>query len=498
MNTITHLINGEMRPADGRSVNVFNPATGVAIRQVELASATTVHEAIAAAKAALPGWRDLPPARRAQILYRFKQLLETNQKEIVALISEEHGKTPEDAAGELKRGIENVEYATAAPELLKGEFSRNAGPDIDSWSDFQAVGVVAGITPFNFPAMVPLWMYPLAIACGNTFVLKPSERDPSSTMLIASLFQQAGLPAGVLNVVNGDKEAVDALLTSSDVKAISFVGSTPVAEYIYSEGTRRGKRVQALGGAKNHAVVMPDADLDNAVSALMGAAYGSCGERCMAISVAVCVGDETADVLIDKLTPQILALKIGAGSQSGLDMGPLVTRAHLDKVTGYVADGGVAGARLVVDGRDITVPGHEGGFFLGGCLFDRVTPEMRIYKEEIFGPVLCIVRVGSLEQAIELINAHEYGNGTCIFTRDGEAARLFGNEVEVGMVGVNVPLPVPVAFHSFGGWKRSLFGDLHAYGPDGVRFYTRRKTITQRWVKRKSHEAAQFAFPSNH
>lgn len=498
MNTITHLINGEMRPADGRSVNVFNPATGVAIRQVELASATTVHEAIAAAKAALPGWRDLPPARRAQILYRFKQLLETNQKEIVALISEEHGKTPEDAAGELKRGIENVEYAMAAPELLKGEFSRNAGPDIDSWSDFQAVGVVAGITPFNFPAMVPLWMYPLAIACGNTFVLKPSERDPSSTMLIASLFQQAGLPAGVLNVVNGDKEAVDALLTSSDVKAISFVGSTPVAEYIYSEGTRRGKRVQALGGAKNHAVVMPDADLDNAVSALMGAAYGSCGERCMAISVAVCVGDETADVLIDKLTPQILALKIGAGSQSGLDMGPLVTRAHLDKVTGYVADGGVAGARLVVDGRDITVPGHEGGFFLGGCLFDRVTPEMRIYKEEIFGPVLCIVRVGSLEQAIELINAHEYGNGTCIFTRDGEAARLFGNEVEVGMVGVNVPLPVPVAFHSFGGWKRSLFGDLHAYGPDGVRFYTRRKTITQRWVKRKSHEAAQFAFPSNH
>lgn len=498
MNTITHLIDGKMRPADGRSVNVFNPATGAVIRQVELASTETVQEAITAARTALPAWRNMQPARRVQILYRFRQLLEANEKEIVALISEEHGKTPEDAAGELKRGIENVEYAIAAPELLKGEFSRNAGPGIDSWSDFQAVGVVAGITPFNFPAMVPLWMYPLAIACGNTFVLKPSERTPGSTMLIASLFRQAGLPAGVLNVVNGDKEAVDALLTSPDVKAISFVGSTAVAEYIYSEGTRRGKRVQALGGAKNHAVVMPDADPDTTVSALMGAAYGSCGERCMAISVAVCVGDQTADALVDKLTPQIQSLRIGAGTQFGQDMGPLVTRAHLDKVTGYVADGEASGARLIVDGRGISVPGHESGFFLGGCLFDFVTPEMRIYKEEIFGPVLCIVRVDSLEQAIELINAHEYGNGTCIFTRDGEAARLFGNEVEVGMVGVNVPLPVPVAFHSFGGWKRSLFGDLHAYGPDGVRFYTRRKTITQRWVKSRSHEAARFAFPDNY
>jgi len=497
MTTITHLINGEMRKPDGRTASVFNPATGEAIRQVELASQATVQAAIAAAKAALPAWRNLPPAKRAQVLFRFKQLLEEHEQEIVQLISEEHGKTQEDAAGELKRGIENVEYASAAPELLKGEYSRNAGPDIDSWSDFHAVGVVAGITPFNFPAMVPLWMYPLAIACGNTFVLKPSERDPSSTLLIASLFQQAGLPAGVLNVVNGDKEAVDTLIESPDVKAISFVGSTPVAEYIYSEGTRRGKRVQALGGAKNHAVVMPDADLDNAVSALMGAAYGSCGERCMAISVAVCVGDAVADALIAKLTPKITALKVGAGTQCGLDMGPLVTAAHKEKVAGYIDDGVAAGAQLVTDGRTLRVAGHEKGYFLGGCLFDRVTPDMRIYKEEIFGPVLCVVRVDSLAEAIGLINEHEYGNGTCIFTRDGEAARYFGNEIEVGMVGINVPLPVPVAFHSFGGWKRSLFGDLHAYGPDGVRFYTRRKTITQRWPKQKSQEAAQFAFPSN-
>ncbi len=497
MTTITHLINGEMRAPDGRTSCVFNPATGEAIRQVELASTATIQAAIAAAKAALPAWRNLPPAKRAQVLFRFKQLLEANEQEIVRLISEEHGKTPEDAAGELKRGIENVEYASAAPELLKGEYSRNAGPDIDSWSDFHAVGVVAGITPFNFPAMVPLWMYPLAIACGNTFVLKPSERDPSSTLLIASLFQQAGLPPGVLNVVNGDKEAVDALIDSPDVKAISFVGSTPVAEYIYSEGTRRGKRVQALGGAKNHAVVMPDADLDNAVSALMGAAYGSCGERCMAISVAVCVGDAVADALIARLSPKITALKVGAGTQCGLDMGPLVTAAHRDKVAGYIDDGVAAGAELVVDGRNLRVDGYENGFFLGGCLFDRVTPAMRIYKEEIFGPVLCVVRAASLEEAIALINQHEYGNGTCIFTRDGEAARRFGNEIEAGMVGVNVPLPVPVAFHSFGGWKRSLFGDLHAYGPDGVRFYTRRKTITQRWPARQTQDVAQFAFPSH-
>ncbi|ERE06571.1 CoA-acylating methylmalonate-semialdehyde dehydrogenase [Pseudogulbenkiania ferrooxidans] len=496
MTTLQHLIDGEACDGGSRRAPVFNPSTGEAIAEVQLADAATVAQAVAAAQAAFPAWRDTPPAKRAQVLFRFKQLLEQHEAEIVPLISREHGKTLEDAAGELKRGIENVEYACAAPELLKGEYSRNAGPNIDAWSDFQPLGVVAGITPFNFPAMVPLWMYPLAIACGNTFILKPSERDPSSTLLIARLLHEAGLPKGVLNVVHGDKEAVDALLAAPEVKAVSFVGSTPIAEYIYAEGSRRGKRVQALGGAKNHAVVLPDADLDNTVSALMGAAYGSCGERCMAISVAVCVGDQAADALIAKLTPQIKALRVGPGTSPGLDMGPLVTRAHLDKVSGYIADGVAAGAELVVDGRGIKVPGHEGGFFLGGCLFDRVTPQMRIYLEEIFGPVLCVVRVDSLEEAIALINAHEYGNGTCIFTRDGEAARLFADTVEVGMVGINVPLPVPVAYHSFGGWKRSLFGDLHAYGPDGVRFYTRRKAITQRWPQRASHEASQFAFPS--
>ncbi|XLM21673.1 CoA-acylating methylmalonate-semialdehyde dehydrogenase [Chromobacterium piscinae] len=496
MTTLQHLIHGEACDGGSRRAPVFNPSTGEAIAEVQLADAATVAQAVAAAQAAFPAWRDTPPAKRAQVLFRFKQLLEQHEAEIVPQISREHGKTLEDAAGELKRGIENVEYACAAPELLKGEYSRNVGPAIDAWSDFQPLGVVAGITPFNFPAMVPLWMYPLAIACGNTFVLKPSERDPSSTLLIARLLHEAGLPRGVLNVVHGDKEAVDALLAAPEVKAVSFVGSTPIAEYIYAEGSRRGKRVQALGGAKNHAVVLPDADLDNTVSALMGAAYGSCGERCMAISVAVCVGDQAADALIAKLTPQIKALKVGPGTSPGLDMGPLVTRSHLDKVSGYIADGVAAGAQLVVDGRGIAVPGHEGGFFLGGCLFDRVTPQMRIYQEEIFGPVLCVVRVGSLEEAIALINAHEYGNGTCIFTRDGEAARLFADTVEVGMVGINVPLPVPVAYHSFGGWKRSLFGDLHAYGPDGVRFYTRRKAVTQRWPQRASHEASQFAFPS--
>ncbi len=496
MGTLHHLINGEMVADNGRSADVFNPSTGEAIHKVPLADGKTLQKAIDAARAAFPAWRNTPPAKRAQVLYRFKQLLEQNEARISKLISEEHGKTLEDAAGELKRGIENVEYACAAPEILKGEYSRNVGPNIDAWSDFQPIGVVAGITPFNFPAMVPLWMYPLAIACGNTFILKPSERDPSSTLLIAELFHEAGLPKGVLNVVHGDKEAVDGLLQAPEVKAISFVGSTPIAEYIYAEGTKRGKRVQALGGAKNHAVLMPDADLDNAVSALMGAAYGSCGERCMAISVAVCVGDQVAVALIAKLVPQIKGLKIGAGTSCGLDMGPLVTGAARDKVTGYIDSGVAQGAELVVDGRGYQVAGHENGFFLCGSLFERVTPEMTIYKEEIFGPVLCVVRVNSLEEAMQLINDHEYGNGTCIFTRDGEAARLFCDEIEVGMVGVNVPLPVPVAYHSFGGWKRSLFGDLHAYGPDGVRFYTRRKTITQRWPSAGVREGAQFSMPT--
>ncbi|MDP9665787.1 MULTISPECIES: CoA-acylating methylmalonate-semialdehyde dehydrogenase [Pseudomonas] len=496
MSIVQHLINGDLVTKGERTADVFNPSTGQAIRKVELASRATVQQAIDAAKAAFPAWRNTPPAKRAQVMFRFKQLLEQNEARIAQMISEEHGKTLEDAAGELKRGIENVEFACAAPELLKGEYSRNVGPNIDAWSDFQPLGIVAGITPFNFPAMVPLWMYPLAIACGNAFILKPSERDPSSTLFIAQLLLEAGLPKGILNVVHGDKEAVDALIEAPEVKALSFVGSTPIAEYIYAEGTKRGKRVQALGGAKNHAVLMPDADLDNAVSALMGAAYGSCGERCMAISVAVCVGDQVADALIAKLEPQIKALKIGAGTSCGLDMGPLVTAAARDKVVGYIEEGVAAGARLVVDGRGLHVSGNEEGYFVGGTLFDKVTPQMRIYKEEIFGPVLCVVRVDSLEQAMQLINDHEYGNGTCIFTRDGEAARLFCDEIEVGMVGVNVPLPVPVAYHSFGGWKRSLFGDLHAYGPDGVRFYTRRKAITQRWPQRASHEASQFAFPS--
>ncbi|MNM60009.1 Methylmalonate-semialdehyde dehydrogenase [acylating] [compost metagenome] len=496
MSIVQHLIHGELVTKGERTADVFNPSTGQAVRKVELASRATVQEAIDSAKAAFPAWRNTPPAKRAQVMFRFKQLLEQNEAKISQMISEEHGKTLEDAAGELKRGIENVEFACAAPEVLKGEYSRNVGPNIDAWSDFQPLGVVAGITPFNFPAMVPLWMYPLAIACGNAFILKPSERDPSSTLYIAQLLLEAGLPKGILNVVHGDKEAVDALIEAPEVKALSFVGSTPIAEYIYAEGTKRGKRVQALGGAKNHAVLMPDADLDNAVSALMGAAYGSCGERCMAISVAVCVGEQVADALIAKLEPQIKALKIGAGTSCGLDMGPLVTAAARDKVVGYIDDGVAAGAKLVVDGRGFRVAGNEDGYFVGGTLFDKVTPEMRIYKEEIFGPVLCVVRVNSLEQAMQLINDHEYGNGTCIFTRDGEAARLFCDEIEVGMVGVNVPLPVPVAYHSFGGWKRSLFGDLHAYGPDGVRFYTRRKAITQRWPQRASHEASQFAFPS--
>jgi len=496
-NRIPHFINGEQVLTEGRSSDVYNPSTGQVIRKLPLADDKTVQLAIDAAKAAFPAWRNTPPARRAQVMFRFKQLLEQNKDRIVRLISEEHGKTIEDATGELQRGIENVEYACAAPEILKGEYSRNVGPNIDGWSDFQPLGVVAGITPFNFPAMVPLWMYPLAIVCGNCFILKPSERDPSSALLVAELLQEAGLPKGVLNVVHGDKSAVDALLQAPEVKAISFVGSTPIAEYIYSEGNKRGKRIQALGGAKNHAVVLGDADLDNAVNALMGAAYGSCGERCMAISVAVAVGDAVADALIAKLTPKIKALKIGAGTELGLDMGPLVTKDAQNRVVGYIEDGVKAGAELVVDGRGLSVSGYENGFFVGGTLFDKVTPDMRIYREEIFGPVLCVVRVNSLEEAMRLINEHEYGNGTCLFTRDGEAARLFCDEIEVGMVGVNVPLPVPVAYHSFGGWKRSLFGDLHAYGPDGVRFYTKRKAITQRWPQRKTHEAAQFAFPSN-
>ena len=492
---IGHFINGVDVADDNRAAPVYNPATGLSSKQVAMASKATVEEAIAAAAGAFPAWRDTPPAKRARIMFRFKQLLEENANEIVAAITEEHGKVLDDAMGEFGRGVEVVDYACGIPELLKGEYSRNTGPGIDSWSDFQPLGVVAGITPFNFPAMVPMWMYPMAIACGNTFVLKPSEKDPTAPMLIARLLREAGLPDGVFNIVNGDKEAVDTLLHDERVQALSFVGSTPIAEYIYATGTANGKRVQALGGAKNHAIVMPDADIDNAVSALMGAAYGSCGERCMAISVVVCVGDGTADTVVEKFREQIADLKVGPGTDVANNMGPLVTREHHEKVKGYVALGVDEGAELVCDGRDLVVAGHEEGFFLGPCLFDRVTTDMRIYKEEIFGPVLCVVRAESEEQAMQMIDEHEFGNGTCIFTRDGEAARYFADNIKVGMVGINVPLPVPVAYHSFGGWKRSLFGDLYAYGPDSVRFYTRRKTITQRWPSGGVREKAQFSFP---
>ncbi len=490
-----HFINGADVADDNRPEPVMNPATGEISRHVAMASKATVENAISAAEGAFPAWRNTPPAKRARIMFRFKQLLEEHADEIAAAITDEHGKVLDDAMGEFGRGVEVVDYACGIPELLKGEYSRNVGPGIDSWSDHQPLGVVAGITPFNFPALVPMWMYPMAIACGNTFVLKPSEKDPTAPMIVARLFKEAGLPDGVFNLVNGDKEAVDTLLNDNRVQAISFVGSTPVAEYIYSTGTKNGKRVQALGGAKNHAIIMPDADVDNAVSALMGAAFGSCGERCMAISVAVCVGDETADTVVSKLQEQIAELKVGAGTDNANHMGPLVTQAHFEKVRGYVDLGVEEGANLVTDGRGLAVPGHEGGFFLGPCLFDNVTDNMRIYQEEIFGPVLCVVRAESEERAMRLIDEHEYGNGTCIFTRDGEAARYFADNIKVGMVGINVPLPVPVAYHSFGGWKRSLFGDLYACGPDSVRFYTRRKTITQRWPSGGVREKAQFSFP---
>ena len=497
MNTVGHLINGEMHTGDDRHQDIVNPSTNVVEGQVALASKATVEEAIAIAQAAYPAWRNTPPIKRARIMFRFKDLLEQNAENICELITREHGKVLNDAMGELQRGIENVEFACSVPELLKGEHSKNVGPAIDSWSEFQPLGVCAGITPFNFPAMVPLWMWPMAVACGNTFILKPSERDPSSALLIAQLALEAGLPAGVLNVVNGDKEAVDTLLTDKRVHAVSFVGSTPIAKYVYETGCGNGKRVQAFGGAKNHAIVMPDADLDNAVSALMGAAYGSCGERCMAISVAVAVGDATADALIEKLKAQIAELKVGDGMDNNNDMGPVVTRAQLEKIEGYIAKGVEEGAELVVDGRGLKVSGFENGNYLGASLFDRVKEGMVIHSDEIFGPVLCVMRVDTMQEAMDIINAHEYGNGTCIFTRDGEAARYFADNILVGMVGVNVPLPVPVAYHSFGGWKQSLFGDLHAYGPDSVRFYTKRKTITQRWPASGVREGAQFTFPSN-
>ncbi len=493
---VNPLIDGKPFIGNGRKQDFFNPATGEVGGQVSLATKDEVTKAIDAAEAAFPAWRNTPPSKRAQIMFKLKVLLEENADKICQLVTDEHGKVLNDAMGELTRAIENVEFAAGAPNLLKGEHSKNAGPAIDSWSEMQPLGVTAGITPFNFPAMVPFWMWPLAVVAGNTFILKPSERDPSPPLFMAELAHEAGLPPGVLNVVNGDKEAVDTLLGDKRVQAISFVGSTPIAEYIYSTGTANGKRVQALGGAKNHAIVMPDADLDNAVNALMGAAYGSCGERCMAIPIVVAVGDDIGDAVVAKLKAELDVMKVGPGSDNNNDMGPLVTKAHYEKVKGYVDLGVKEGAKLVVDGRDFVVPGYENGFFLGGCLFDMVTPGMKIYQDEIFGPVLGVVRVKTQQEAMDLINDHEYGNGTCIFTRDGEAARYFTDNIKVGMVGVNVPLPVPVAYQSFGGWKRSIFGDLSIYGVDGVRFYTRRKTITQRWPSSKIREGAQYIFPS--
>ncbi|SDK65605.1 CoA-acylating methylmalonate-semialdehyde dehydrogenase [Microbulbifer yueqingensis] len=497
MNIVGHYINGKVSEAAERTQDVFNPATGEVARQVAIAAKETVEEAIAVAQAAFPAWRRTPPAKRARIIFRFKHLLEENADKICAMIGEEHGKISHDAMGELIRGIENVEYACGGANLLKGEHSRNVGPDIDSWSEMQPLGVVAGITPFNFPAMVPLWMFPLAIVCGNTFVLKPSERDPSVSLFLAQLMQEAGLPDGVLNVVQGDKVAVDTLLTDPRVQAVSFVGSTPIAEYVYTTASAHGKRCQALGGAKNHAIIMPDADMDNAVAALTGAAFGSSGERCMALSVAVCVGDEAADALVGKMTESMQNLKVGAYTDSSNDFGPVITEAHMNKVNGYIASAAEQGATIVVDGRNPKVEGYDNGFFVGGTLIDNVRPGMTCYEEEIFGPVLLVVRAESMDEAMQMINDHEYGNGTCIFTRDGEAARYFSDNILVGMVGINTPLPVPVAYHSFGGWKRSLFGCLGTYGPDGVRFYTNRKTITQRWPSSGVREGAQFSFPSN-
>jgi malonate-semialdehyde dehydrogenase (acetylating)/methylmalonate-semialdehyde dehydrogenase len=474
-------INGQGATSNStRFGDVTNPATGEIIRTVPFANATDVDVAVKAAVAAFPAWRDMPAVRRARILNKFRELIEKHQKELAALITEEHGKVFLDAMGSIQRGIEVVEFAVGAPELLKGAYSEQVGRGVDAHSRLQPLGVCAGITPFNFPAMVPMWMFPMALACGNTFVLKPSEKDPSSSIRLAELLKDAGLPDGVLNVVHGDKEAVDAILHHPDIKAVSFVGSTPIAKYIYATAAANGKRVQALGGAKNHAVVLPDADLNFTVDALMGAAYGSAGERCMAISAVVAVGT-AGDALVEKIAGKAKQLKIGPGAAEAMDMGPLVTGAHRDRVKSYIDAGIAEGATAVVDGRGLKIAGHENGFFLGPTLFDHVTPEMSIYKDEIFGPVLVVLRAKTLDEAIALVNRNPYGNGTAIFTSSGAAARRYEDEIEVGMVGVNVAIPVPMAFFSFGGWKQSLFGDLHVYGPEGIAFYTRTKAITTRW-----------------
>ncbi|MCW4150396.1 CoA-acylating methylmalonate-semialdehyde dehydrogenase [Halomonas sp. 18H] len=499
MKTLSHYLNGQFSAGQSqRTSPVYNPATGEQSAQVALASADDARDAVRIADEAFVSWSKTSPLKRARILFKFKALVEEHTDELARLISSEHGKVFSDAKGEVTRGLEVVEFACGIPHLQKGEHSMNVGSGVDSYSMMQPLGVCAGISPFNFPAMVPMWMFPIALACGNTFVMKPSEKDPSTPLRLAELLKEAGLPDGVFNVVNGDKEAVDVLLTDERVQAVSFVGSTPIAEYIYATASAHGKRVQALGGAKNHMVIMPDADIDQAVGALMGAAYGSAGERCMAISVAVPVGEETAKRLREKLVAELEKLTVGPGLVDGPDndMGPLITREHRDKVAGYIQTGVDEGAELVVDGRQTTIEGAGDGYFMGGTLFDHVTPDMRIHSEEIFGPVLAIARVESFDEAVSMVNAHEYGNGTAIFTRDGDAARQYCEQIQVGMVGVNVPIPVPMAFHSFGGWKRSLFGPLHMHGPDGVRFYTRMKTITQRWPSGIREETNHFTMPT--
>jgi malonate-semialdehyde dehydrogenase (acetylating)/methylmalonate-semialdehyde dehydrogenase len=492
---VGHWIGGRTVPGRAaRRQDVFNPATGRVARQVLLGDADDVRAAVAAAQAAFPAWADTPPIRRARVLNAFLALLNQHRDTLAAMITAEHGKVFTDAQGEVTRGIEIVEFACGAPHLLRGDHTDQVSTGIDNWTLRQPLGVVAGITPFNFPCMVPMWMFPLALACGNAFILKPSERDPSPSLFMAELLRQAGLPDGVFNVVQGDKVVVDALLEHPDVKAVSFVGSTPIAQYIYETGARHGKRVQALGGAKNHLVVMPDADLDQAVDALIGSAYGSAGERCMAISVAVLVGD-VGERIVPKLAERAKALKVKNGMEPDAEMGPIVTRQALERIEGYIDLGVKEGATLVVDGRGLKVPGHEGGFFTGGTLFDHVTPAMRIYKEEIFGPVLSCVRAKDFAEALQLVNDHEYGNGVAVFTSDGHVAREFARRVQAGMVGVNVPIPVPMAWHGFGGWKKSLFGDMHAYGTEGVRFYTRQKSVMQRWPA-SIGKGAEFTMPT--
>ncbi len=493
---IGHYIGGKrIQGTSGRFGDVFDPNTGEVQAKVSLASTEEVRQAVANAKSAQPAWADRNPQQRARVFFKFLELIQSEMHSLAELLSREHGKTIPDSKGDIQRGIDVAEFACGIPHLLKGEFSEGAGPGIDMYSVRQPLGVVAGITPFNFPAMIPLWKFAPAIACGNAFILKPSERDPSVPMRLAELMREAGLPEGILNVVNGDKEAVDAILDDPDISAVGFVGSSPIAEYIYSTCAQHGKRVQCFAGAKNHMIVMPDADMDQAVDALIGSGYGSAGERCMAVSVAVPVGKSTADNLVERLIPRVESLKIGLSTDDSADYGPLVTAAHLEKVKNYVDLGVEEGADLVVDGRDFSMQGYENGHFMGGCLFDNVKRDMRIYKEEIFGPVLSVVRAENYEEALELPSSHDYGNGVAIFTRDGDAARDFASRVNVGMVGVNVPIPVPLAYHTFGGWKRSGFGDLNQHGPDSIRFYTKTKTITSRWPS-GIKDGASFIMPT--